>query len=986
MARITVNDLAKELGLSNRELMDVAYELGIVATESTSVLSEAEAALIRQHLKPHRRAKEEDKLEKKSQPLRIVKVHKEEDGETVLLEEREVTEEEEAAPSKKKPAKRPKKEEESAPAVEKAPSEKAITGEKEEKKEGKEKTVTTPEISEGTTEKTEIPSEETKVKGEELPKPVQTKGAVIRKASVEELKRLTESREMGKRKPQERRKGKPSSAAVVSKATEISPEKKREEERRRYQRERAHKPKPVKPGAERPFEKAGPEKPSSGRPSREEFRRERPQTPRPQPERPGITKYPRPGPGIVPTEEELRVRRPGQRVEKKPFETVVEGMEGERRVGGKPRFKQRDQEEGEVLRADRLRGGLKGLEEEMEQISTRRRRRRRRKKSAVEALFKPIKPKRKEVSKTQLKKKRAEEKAKIKMVDLKDGLTVAEFAVLIKEHPKVVMTKASEMGEVVENLASILSSEAMLAMASDLGFEVSYDETAVSAEAGLVRRPPVVAMLGHVDHGKTSLLDVIRKTNVTAAESGGITQHIGASMVEYQDHPLVFLDTPGHEAFTAMRARGAQVTDIVVLVIAADDGVMPQTIEALNHAKASGVAIIVAINKIDKPGVNPETIKQELSKLEITPEEWGGETFFVKTSAVTKEGIDTLLDVIAIVADSLNLRANPNRRATGVAIEAELDHSKGSLATVLVTDGTLRVGDHFVLGSNYGKVRAMYDYQGKSILEAKPSTPAKLLGLTEVAQAGDALVVLPEALAKQLAEQLAEEKELAQAPTERISLDDWFSQLTAGKTNELNLIIKGDVFGTVEAISDSIKNLGNDEVKPKIIHSGVGNVNESDVLLAQASGAVVIGFDVGIDPRVKNTAELKGVDVRFYTIIYEILEDIRAALEGLLAPEVREIDLGKAEVRQVFSLPKGGAVAGCMVTSGKVVRGCKVNVVRGGETVFSGKVESLKRFKENVKEVASGFECGIVIGGFSDLAVGDILEFVGEEIVSRRLT
>jgi translation initiation factor IF-2 len=979
MARIAVNDLAKELGLSNRELMDVAYELGIVATESTSVLSEAEAALIRQHLKPHRRAKTDDKAEKQSQPLRIVKVHKEEDGETVLLEEREVAEEE-TAPAKGKPGKQPKEPEKGAAAAEKAPPGKISKGQK-----GEKKAVAPAEISEKAVEKGEIPPEAGRAKPEEKPKPVQTKGAVIRKASAEELKRLKESREMGKRKPVEK-KGKPSPPAAVGKEGKIPTEKRREGERRKRERERPRKPKPTKPGAQRPAEKPRPEKRIPGKAPGEGFRREHPRPPRPRPEMPGAVRHPRPGADIIAKEEELRVRRPGQRLERKSFEPVAEGMEGERRVGGKPRFKQRDEEEGIVLRADRLRGGLKELEEEMEHISTRRRRRRRKKKSAMEALFKPIKPKKKEVSKTQLKKKRAEERAKIKMVDLKDGLTVAEFAVLIKEHPQVVMTKAGEMGEEVENIASILSSEAMLAMASDLGFEVSYDEKAVSSEAGLVKRPPVVAMLGHVDHGKTSLLDVIRQSKVTAGEAGGITQHIGASVVDYQGHALVFLDTPGHEAFTAMRARGAQVTDIVVLVVAADDGVMPQTIEALNHAKASEVAIVVAINKIDKPGVNAESIKQELSKLELTPEEWGGETFFVKTSALTGEGIDTLLDMIVLAADALKLRANPNRRATGVTIEAELDRSKGSVATVLITDGTLRVGDHFVLGSNYGKVRAMYDYQGQSITEANPSTPVKLLGLTGVAQAGDALVVLPETLAKQLAEQLAEEKELAQAPVERISLDDWFNQLTSGKTNELNLILKGDVFGTVEAISDSVKNLGNEEAKPKIIHSGVGNVNESDVLLAQASGAVVMAFDVGIDPRAKSIAELKGVDVRFYTIIYEILEDIRAALEGMLAPEVREVDLGKAEVRQVFSLPKGGAVAGCMVTAGKVVRGCKVNVLRLEETIFTGKVESLKRFKDNVKEVASGFECGIVIGGFNDLAVGDILEFVGEEVVSRRLT
>jgi len=902
VAKVIFSDLASELGLTNRELMDVAYELGIVAEDHTAELSDAEAALIRQHLKPHRRIKAESVEEEKGQPLRIVKVRKGEERDEVLLEERELgeegEEEEETGEEAEKEAVKPKRA-------------------KPKKKKGK------AAVKEAEEEVLEEKAEE------EEPVAAKPKGPVVRKATPDELRRLQESLDAGKPKPKGKAKAKPKTVSAPSKAKVSKPAKEKEKP------EKAEK----KPESE-----------------------------------------------VAVSEEEVRVRRPAAREDKKSWLQEVEAGKKERAASRRTRLKLTIQEDETVPRADRLRGGLKGLEEEIEQPARRRRRRRKKRKPAGDTWAKPVKPKRKgEVSKTQLKKKRAREREKIRMLDLRDGLTVAEFAGLIKEHPETILEKSRGIGEVVENIASILSAEAMLSLASDMGFEVSYDESAESAEVGLQSRPPVITMLGHVDHGKTSLLDVIRKTKVTESEAGGITQHIGASVVDYDGNRLVFLDTPGHEAFTAMRARGAQATDIVVLVVAADDGVMPQTIEAINHAKAAGVSIIVAINKIDKAGINPEAIKQELSKLGLSPEDWGGDTFFAQTSAITGEGIDTLLDMVVLASDMLDLKANPNRRACGVALEAELDRSKGHVANVLVTDGTLRVGDHFILGTSYGKVRIMYDHLGKTVKEAIPSTPVKVLGLSTVPQAGDTLVALDEDLAKELAEQLSIEKHVTQVPTDRISLDDWFAQLAEGKANELNLIIKSDVYGTAEALSDSIKNLGNEEARSKVIHTGVGNVNESDVLLASTSGAVIIAFDVGIDSRAKATAEVKGVDVRFYEIIYEVLEDIRAALEGLLAPEIREVELGKAEVRQLFSIPRGGVVAGCMVTEGKVQRGCKANVYRDGEVIFEGKVESLRRFKENVKEVASGFECGVVIAGFNDAQEGDVLEFIGEELVSRRL-
>ena len=493
----------------------------------------------------------------------------------------------------------------------------------------------------------------------------------------------------------------------------------------------------------------------------------------------------------------------------------------------------------------------------------------------------------------------------------------------------------------------------------------------------MVSRPPVVCVMGHVDHGKTSLLDAIRETNVTSREAGGITQHIGAYVTEINGEKITFLDTPGHEAFTSMRMRGAQATDIAILVVAADDGVMPQTVEAINHAKAAGVQIIVAVNKIDKPSANVERVKQELVEYELIAEDWGGDTVFVPVSAHTGEGIDQLLEMIILTAEVEELKANPDRLARGVVIEAKLDKGRGPVATILVQKGTLHVGDNIAVGAAYGKIRAMMDDRGRRVKEALPSTPVEILGLHDVPDAGEIFMATEnDKEARNIAETYVAQgrEKLLDDTKAKLTLDGLFSQIQAGNIKELNIIVKADVQGSVEAVKQSLLKLTNEEVAVRVIHAGVGAINESDVSLASASNAIIIGFNVRPDNTAKDIADREKVDVRLYRVIYDAIEDVEAAMKGMLDPEYEEKVIAHLEVRQTFKASGVGTIAGSYVLDGKIERGSKIRISREGELVFEGEMASLKRFKDDVKEVAAGYECGIVAQDFNDIHEGDQIE------------
>ncbi len=584
--------------------------------------------------------------------------------------------------------------------------------------------------------------------------------------------------------------------------------------------------------------------------------------------------------------------------------------------------------------------------------------------------------------------KKAESAAEeqIKVITVPDSLTIKELADKMKVQPSAIIKKLFLQGQIVT-----LNSEISFEEAENIAIEyeiICEKEVKVDVieellkedeedEASMVSRPPVICVMGHVDHGKTSLLDAIRKTNVTDKEAGGITQAIGAYTVKANGQSITFLDTPGHEAFTAMRMRGANSTDIAVLVVAADDGVMPQTIEAINHAKAAGIEIIVAVNKIDKPSANIDRVKQEMTEYELIPVDWGGSTEFVPVSAKSGEGIENLLETILLTAEIMELKANPNRNARGLVIEAELDKGRGPVATVLVQKGTLHVGDFISAGASHGKVRAMIDDKGRRVKEAVPSTPVEILGLSDVPSAGEVFIVHEnDKSAKSYAETYkAQHKEEMLADTKtRMSLDDLFSRIQEGNLKELNLIVKADVQGSVEAVKQSLMKLSNEEVVVKCIHGGVGAINESDVSLASASSAIIIGFNVRPDSTAKAAAEREGVDVRLYKVIYQAIEDIEAAMKGMLDPIFEEKVIGHAEVRQIFKASAIGNIAGSYVLDGEFQRGCKIRITREGEQIYEGELASLKRFKDDVKEVKTGFECGLVFDGFDKMQELDIVE------------
>jgi len=587
----------------------------------------------------------------------------------------------------------------------------------------------------------------------------------------------------------------------------------------------------------------------------------------------------------------------------------------------------------------------------------------------------------------------AAERAKKPQLQLKlpEEITVGELAAMLKMTAAEVIKKLFTLGQMA-TVNEVLDYETAAIVAEELGAKVEKEvvvtiedriiDDHIDDETELVSRDPVVVVMGHVDHGKTSLLDAIRNTSVTSTEAGGITQHIGAYRVNLNGSDITFLDTPGHAAFTSMRLRGAMATDIAILVVAADDGILPQTIEAINLAKAAGVQIIVAINKMDKPAANPDKVLQQLTEYELVPEEWGGETICVPVSALTRQGIDNLLESVLLVAEMQELKANPNRSAKGVVIEARLDKGRGPVSTLLVQNGTLRSGDIIVAGTAVGRVRVMTDDKGRKVNEAGPSVPVEIMGLAEVPQAGDGFdAVNDERLARELVEQRkSKAKEEQFKEFQKVTLDNLFASIQEGQLKDLNIIIKADVQGSAEAVKQSLVKLSNDEVRVKVIHSGVGAVTESDVMLANASAAIIVGFNVRPDNVAAEVAERDGVEIRCYRVIYDCIEEVEAAIKGMLAPKFRDVDIGKAEVRQVVKISSVGNIAGCHVTSGKITRNAKIRVVRDGIVITEDEMASLKRFKDDVKEVASGYDCGIGLNKFNDIKEGDVFEaFVTEE-------
>ena len=579
-------------------------------------------------------------------------------------------------------------------------------------------------------------------------------------------------------------------------------------------------------------------------------------------------------------------------------------------------------------------------------------------------------------------------------ITYEEGITVGELAEKLGKDASEIVKNLFMVG-IMANINQSLNEEAIELICDEYGVEAelevvvdatdleTYFEDVDANEEDIMERPPVVTIMGHVDHGKTTLLDSIRNTRVTAGEAGGITQHIGAYQIKHNDKPITFLDTPGHAAFTTMRARGAKVTDITILVVAADDGVMPQTVEAINHAKAAEVPIIVAVNKIDKPTANPDRVMQELGEHGLYPEDWGGDTIFVQISAIKGDGIEDLLEMIQLVTEVEELKANPKRTAIGTVIEAELDKSRGPAASLLVQDGTLEIGDSIVVGNTFGRVRAMVNDLGKRIKSAGPSLPVEITGLQDVPLAGDRFVVFKdEKQARRIGEARQQQNILAQRQeSQKVSLDNLFEQMKQGEMKDLNVIIKGDVQGSVEALAASLMKIDVDGVNVRIIHTAVGAINESDVTLASASNGIIIGFNVRPDANAKRAAEAENVDMRLHRIIYKVIEEIESAMKGMLDPEFEEKVIGQAEVRQTINISKVGTVAGSYVTEGKITRDSQVRIIRDGIVVYEGQVDALKRFKDDVREVAQGYECGITIENFNDVKEGDIFEaFVMEEI------
>ncbi|GBD38076.1 Translation initiation factor IF-2 [bacterium HR37] len=923
MANIRVYELSKELGISNKEVIDIAKRIGISIRSHTSSISDEEANRIKERVKSKGSPQTLDGEEKKvKEEVRVFRSETGEEvverrrGRNVIIRKKRRQEQEEAETETVEEAKT-----EGEKAEETVDEERQISA--------REETVESPPVGEEVEPEGQIEHEEAEYRelktlgesvAEEAPsekpvdvvdeeKSVEPEKTVSVSSKEDQEEKLQESFSIEEAKP---KKDKPSVLVETKEEAEEEEEGRRKEEGKKVRK----KGQKVKPKREEIIDEE----------TLEELRRA------------------------------FRTKLPGRR-----REYLVEDRRSQRSKTEVPSQQRRGEDVKRHFTARK-----EGRVASQQQVAD----------ESAQVIPFPVKPSK-------------------RTIKIGESITVGELAKRMGVKASEVIKKLMSLG-VMATVNQSIDHETATIVASEFGFDVTVDvfeerelleEQEQDTPDKLVPRPPVVTVMGHVDHGKTTLLDAIRHTNVVEKEAGGITQHIGAYSVDVDGRKVVFIDTPGHEAFTAMRARGAQVTDVVVLVVAADDGVMPQTIEAINHARAAGVPIVVAINKVDKPEANPDKVKRQLSEIGLIPEEWGGDTLFAEVSAKRKTGIKELLELILLQADILELKANPYKRAKGVVIEAKLDKGRGPVATVIVKEGTLRVGDYVVAGTTYGRVRALIDDRGNRVEEVGPSMPAEIMGLSGVPTAGEQFyVVKDEKTAKEIASyRETKERQKIAARERKLSLEDLFKSLEKGEIKELPLIIKADVQGSVEALKEAITKLSTDKCRVKIVHAGVGAVNETDIALASASNAVVVGFNVRPDPKALEAAEREQVSLELHTIIYDVVDRIKKAMEGLLEPVIKEKVVGHAEVKATFHISKVGTIAGCLVTDGKVVRGYNVRVIRDGVVVFDGKCASLKRFKEDVKEVQSGYECGIGIQDFNDIKVGDRLEFYTFEEVKQEL-
>ncbi len=995
MARMRVHELAKELKMTTKELMEKMLEMGIPVKNHMSMVSSSDVSYVRRHFKKF--TKKTRVLDEKIEPAKVIRRrrHKKKDVEEaaketveevtdVAAKEHEVEGKPEA--SVVEPAKEESTAEEATERVGESPEpvKEEITEPEEEADTSLQETARKVEIVEEIEEKKIEPSE--KVAPPE--KPVdEDKEALSAAQPVTELEEDVEGKESKEREedkieaetkveaqPAEEEEPK---LRAVKEVPQVLPEteklKKKVEGISPEPSEVSSAPEEAPPESDKV---KAVEEEKAVKEEKEEKKRARAKRPRKRRRKKSRKIEPAKViqlPEFIPeTEEEARDEDLESKVRIKiDEEPSRKAFKTGKKFKSKPARKEKDeQEEQEVARAFRDKRKQEKISEEVVEVDEIKKEDKENKKEAVPSTAPP--------------------KASKRRIKIEEAITVGDLAKQMGIKANEVIKKLLLLGLPVTVNQAIDFDTASL-VASEFGFEVEKkgfeEEEILQVEEDkpedLQPRPPVVTVMGHVDHGKTSLLDAIRHTNVTAREAGGITQHIGAYHVKLDNGEIVFLDTPGHEAFTAMRARGANVTDIVVLVVAADDGVMQQTVEAINHAKAANVPIIVAINKIDKPDANPERVKRELAEYGLIPEEWGGDTVMVEVSAKKNIGIDDLLEMILLQAELMELKANPNKPARGRVIEAKLEKGRGPVATVLIQSGTLHVGDSYVCGMHYGRVRSLFDDKGNRIKKAGPSMPVEVIGLSGVPQAGDDFaVVADEKRARMVAEhrqRKQREKELSKAT--KVTLEKLYEQIREGELKELNIVLKTDVQGSLEALSDAIGRLKHPEIKINIIHAATGSINETDIMLASASNAIVIGFNVRPDSKVEDLANKEHVDVRFYNVIYQVINDIKDAMAGLLEPEYREKVLGRAEVRQTFHISKVGTVAGCYVLDGVVQRNANVRVLRDQVVVYDGKIASLKRFKDDVKEVKAGFECGILVENFNDVKVGDVLEtYIMEEI------